>query len=1076
MNTIPRRFYGLFILLLLFFVAHPLLSQWEQLPAPDHFPPQYTSDPLMLRYHENGDARTIYRSVDRGRHWEAVYTYPEQQYFSAFLEADGHFYALSYNHLLASADQGATFQDFPNQPQASYRPKAVWHDTLLAVSLVQTKVRRYFPGGGFDDAPIGGTPTSYIQSLWRVGDRLFAWLKEGIYYSTDGGASWFPSAMPDLPSGNQYEGIIVPSGNRIFSVYNTYTTGNHSVLLRSNDMGETWLRDTSAFKDGQCRMVNLGANNAALFMWAASTSPPCTAADGSMGETWRLPHDSDVWESESFVFSGLPFDIESDSLLVSGNYHSTDNGMTWKAYPLPDYTNDMRNFFVWPDAPPIYHNDYGIFHRADSAAPFTLIEPDAGGLYGNYSAQRGDTVAWFYGNTMILTTNRGETLTHIPLPGSPIIPYHNTWGNDGLCVYAFRNVNGLTVRQLLKWSFETLDWTELPIPAGTKWAIVWNGVIYAVLENGFSGVMISTDWGNTWSQSLNGIDPSGQLWSLYALDDKVWVQGQTGNFQEITYITDNQGITWYAAEGFPGYTGSAGYAPSLFSANGQLFAVFGWSPYFVSSDDNGHHWYPVTDDPTDIGAPTRLAGDYIYTLGKGFRRRPLTDAGLKKTSVSVVLDLNDNGSADPNEPPLPFLVVCSGNGYDCAFTDPGGSAFIAFSSTGDTLLPGWLPFSTFSPAFHLIDKADSTYVFLVSRENHNDIAVSLNNNSAPRPGFESVYTLQFNNAGNTAQGLGVKLTLDPSLELQSATPPPDLLVNNTLSWYFNQLLPLSNGTISIRCKLPPGLSIGDTLLSIAETIPDSLDNHPDDNVDTLREIVVGSFDPNDKQVFPAGNITPSEVSEGKRLTYKIRFQNTGTYPAENVLITDTVAAELDIRTIVITASSHPCAATLAQGNVLQFYFGNIHLPDSNSNEAASHGFVEFSIEALKNLQAGALIRNQAYIYFDYNAPVITNTVQTEVKTTVSSTVPAFETTTLLVSPNPASDRINLEIDSPETGEGRLELWDVNGRRMYDMPFEKKVAGRSQYTISPPVMQSGIYIVACVWENGKTETSRVLWMR
>src|SRR5690606_5057417 len=123
------------------------------------------------------------------------------------------------------------------------------------------------------------------------------------------------------------------------------------------------------------------------------------------------------------------------------------------------------------------------------------------------------------------------------------------------------------------------EWTELPVPAGTKWAIVWNGTIYAVLENGFSGAMISTDWGSTWSQSLNGLDPAGKLWSLYALDDKVWVQGQTGNLQEITYITNNQGITWYPAEGFPGYAGSAGYAPSLFSANGQLFAVFGGNPY-----------------------------------------------------------------------------------------------------------------------------------------------------------------------------------------------------------------------------------------------------------------------------------------------------------------------------------------------------------------------------------------------------------------------------------------------------------------------------------------------------------------
>lgn len=49
------------------------------------------------------------------------------------------------------------------------------------------------------------------------------------------------------------------------------------------------------------------------------------------------------------------------------------------------------------------------------------------------------------------------------------------------------------------------------------------------------------------------------------------------------------------------------------------------------------------------------------------------------------------------------------------------------------------------------------------------------------------------------------------------------------------------------------------------------------------------------------------------------------------------------------------------------------LPDSNVNEAASHGFTSFRVKQVPNLPVGTLIENSAAIYFDFNAPVITNT-------------------------------------------------------------------------------------------------------
>ncbi|MBN8651945.1 MAG: SBBP repeat-containing protein [Cytophagales bacterium] len=138
--------------------------------------------------------------------------------------------------------------------------------------------------------------------------------------------------------------------------------------------------------------------------------------------------------------------------------------------------------------------------------------------------------------------------------------------------------------------------------------------------------------------------------------------------------------------------------------------------------------------------------------------------------------------------------------------------------------------------------------------------------------------------------------------------------------------------------------------------------------------VVDSFDPNDKQVNPEGIGDQYYVTTQTPLEYTIRFQNTGTASAINVRIVDTLNIHLDLSTLRFQGSSHT-GITQVSGTtapVLSWTFNNINLPDSASNEPASHGFVKFSIVPINNLPEKTVIRNQADIYFDYNEPVTTN--------------------------------------------------------------------------------------------------------
>ncbi|MDO8971407.1 MAG: hypothetical protein Q7U74_12010, partial [Saprospiraceae bacterium] len=135
---------------------------------------------------------------------------------------------------------------------------------------------------------------------------------------------------------------------------------------------------------------------------------------------------------------------------------------------------------------------------------------------------------------------------------------------------------------------------------------------------------------------------------------------------------------------------------------------------------------------------------------------------------------------------------------------------------------------------------------------------------------------------------------------------------------------------------------------------------------------VGSFDPNDKQGFPLGVLDEHYIPLEQPIEYLIRFQNTGTDTAFTVVIRDTLDAGFDLNSIRPLGSSHPYTFSLLGENVARFEFANILLPDSNVNEAASHGYVKFSIEPKRETINGTVVQNQAAIYFDFNAPIITN--------------------------------------------------------------------------------------------------------
>lgn len=240
-----------------------------------------------------------------------------------------------------------------------------------------------------------------------------------------------------------------------------------------------------------------------------------------------------------------------------------------------------------------------------------------------------------------------------------------------------------------------------------------------------------------------------------------------------------------------------------------------------------------------------------------------------------------------------------------------------------------------------------------------------------RPGFTyTVYTDALNNGGTVSGTLTRTLTFDPLLTYESASLAPTTVTANTLTWTGAAAVAgYDNSPINVQFTVPPDVQLLGTELTTTFTASQGApETDLANNTTTITRIITGSYDPNDKLVQPAGmfNLETDTV-----LNYTIRFQNTGNDTAFTVVVLDTLPPQVDAATFRLGATSHPCTYTLAGSGIITFTFADILLPDSNTNEALSHGLVDFSARPMQPVALGQVITNTADIYFDFNPPIHT---------------------------------------------------------------------------------------------------------
>jgi uncharacterized repeat protein (TIGR01451 family) len=288
---------------------------------------------------------------------------------------------------------------------------------------------------------------------------------------------------------------------------------------------------------------------------------------------------------------------------------------------------------------------------------------------------------------------------------------------------------------------------------------------------------------------------------------------------------------------------------------------------------------------------------------------------------------------------------------------------------------------------------------------------------------------------------------------------------NTISWTLNSSSTTFNVTDYINFSIPGGLINGAQHYFTSTISANSItDCNTMNNTGNLLQILGNSYDPNDKNVFKdsfySNNIMYElpelEVGMVDKLLYTIRFQNTGTAPAQNIYIQDTLSSNLDWSTFELLSASHPMFVNHLGNGILRFEFDNIWLVDSSVSQDLSQGYLTYRITENSNCFAvGSEIENTAYIYFDWNDPIITNTTYNINVGTIG--LSDLENNLLQVFPNPSSGIVN--VHSNELIED-LEVFDLYGKKLLRLNSSSK-----QAQIDLSQFDSGNYIIQAKFATG-----------
>ncbi|AWI26676.1 DUF7619 domain-containing protein [Flavobacterium pallidum] len=434
-----------------------------------------------------------------------------------------------------------------------------------------------------------------------------------------------------------------------------------------------------------------------------------------------------------------------------------------------------------------------------------------------------------------------------------------------------------------------------------------------------------------------------------------------------------------------------------------------------------------------------------------------------------IFDADLNG-CDANDPTFPRLKYNVTNGTtEATFTSDNSGNYMIATPSGNQVVTLILE----NPSYFVVSPPDfsvnfpstaspSLHDFCISPNGtHPDLEISLVPIDVARPGFDANYKIIYKNKGTHAQSGSINMSFDDTiLEVTDANPDTVGPSPESLVWTFTDLQPFESRTIYITINLnspveTPSLQGGEILHYTVAISSSQTDETPADNTFTLNQTVVNSLDPNDKTCLEGNTVSPDMV--GKYVHYMIRFENTGTANAENIVVKDMIdTSKFDISSLIPLDGSHPFTTRISDTNKVEFIFENIQLPFDDAN---NDGYVAFKIKTGPTLVVGNTFSNTANIYFDYNAPIVTNTATTAIQ--VLGTDDFDFNTQFTLFPNPVNDTLKIK-SKDNTIIHSISVYNILGQLILTVANPMENINVSELT-------AGNYIISIITDKGKASS-------
>lgn len=459
---------------------------------------------------------------------------------------------------------------------------------------------------------------------------------------------------------------------------------------------------------------------------------------------------------------------------------------------------------------------------------------------------------------------------------------------------------------------------------------------------------------------------------------------------------------------------------SLFIKNGidEFFLIFSNNPnlQFICADESQISSVQAKLD--DLGMTATVSNAYCSFIPGG-------DYNI--ISGAMIFDANTNG-CDVNDLPQPNIKININDGTTLGanFTNNSGIYSFypmtgSFNLTPDVENPSWFNFSPTSATIPFANNDNNvvTQNFCITANGvHRDLEIVIIPIIPARPGFDAVYKIVYKNKGNQTVTGFVNFTFnDAVLDFVSSSVVPSSISAGYMNWAVPNIAPFQSGSMVVTFNVnspqeTPAVNIGD-VLAFNTFIDVTTDDVWADNNFDFNQTVVGSYDPNDITCLEGNSLPTTDI--GAYLHYNIRFENTGTAPAENIVVENQIdLTQYNVQSLQVMESSHPVMVKVT-GNIAEFIFQGIDL------DTGGHGNILLKLKSNTTLPSNEVM-SSANIFFDYNFPIETNDSNTVFEDLVIEEY--LKDNSIAVYPNPTHNVVNIEASSVINS---VQVYDIQGR-------------------------------------------------